>query len=78
MRKLGIPSALAAIALLAGAGESDLPSQAGSGEGTLRKGQTRREEKPQWLQERLIKRAAEKRARKAARRLWEASRARKS
>lgn len=38
----------------------------GRGVGTLRRGQTKREDKPQWLQDRLIARAEAKRARKAA------------
>lgn len=37
----------------------------GRGVGTLRRGRTQREVKPQWLQDRLIARADEKRARKA-------------
>ena len=72
MKPRHMPSALAAVMLLAGAGDMGMGVSGSTGEGTLRRGQTRREEKPQWLQDRLITRAAEKRARKAVRRLQEA------
>ena len=61
--------ALASALLLAGAFAEDSQQRGHYGVGTLRRGQTRREEKPQWLQDRLIARAAEKRARKNAQRV---------
>lgn len=72
MKQRHMPSALAAVMLLAGAGDMSVGVSGSTGEGTLRRGQTRRDAKPQWLQDRLIARVAEKRARKAFRRLREA------
>lgn len=67
MRSTNLLASLAL--LLSGAPASYTRQYIGSGVGTLRRGQTKREGKPQWLQDRLIARAAEKRARKAIRRL---------
>lgn len=67
MRAAHLLAALSAI--LSGAPARDTTQFLGRGVGTLRRGQTKRETKPQWLQDRLVARAAEKRARKATRRL---------
>lgn len=67
-RTQGILAAIAA--LLGTAAHFDGPAhKRGGGVGTLRRGETKRAVKPQWLQDRLIARAAEKRARKANARL---------
>lgn len=49
----------------------DFPFSTTGGAGTRRAGQNKQPRPPQWLQDRLIARAAEKRARKAARRRLE-------
>lgn len=63
-RAIGLVAALGA--LLGRAADAPVPAwPKGGGVGTLRRGQTRKAVKPQWLQDRLMARSADKRARKA-------------